>query len=108
MGYVPGHHDCDCDYCGFPVVEMADGTLVVGTAAQGDERLRLDDDEQAAMDALFDVHRRIVGWGLSSNGSELTSAVHVIQGFIVQRMLHRVAPDSWSDWYAALAGETQP
>lgn len=59
----------------------------------------LDDEEQAAMDQLVGVMRTIVEtWGMRSNGVELASAAHVIQGFIVQHMLHRLVPDQWSDW----------
>jgi hypothetical protein len=39
-------------------------------------------------------------WGMTTNGTELGSAVHVIQGFIVQHMLHRLAPEEWSGWHA--------
>ena len=59
----------------------------------------LDVEEQAAMNDLLGAYKRICGWGLQSNSGELASAVHVIQGFIVQRMLHRLTPDAWSSWY---------
>jgi hypothetical protein len=59
-------------------------------------------DEIVAMGEINDAYKRIVSWGLSANGSELTAAVHVVQGFVIQHMLARVDPD-WSDWYQAPA-----
>jgi hypothetical protein len=51
------------------------------------------------MDALLGVMRTITQtWGMSQNSAELASAVHVLQGFIVQHMLHRLAPEHWSAW----------
>lgn len=59
----------------------------------------LDAHEQAVMDALLGVMRTITReWGMHANGSELVAAVHVVQGFIVQHMLHRLSPENWSDW----------
>lgn len=57
-------------------------------------------DEQVAMDKLLEVMEIIRGWGLQANQAELTQAVHVIQGFIIQRMLQRLAPDLWGVWYS--------
>ena len=48
---------------------------------------------QAFMDKVVD------DWGLSANFSELTSAIHVLQGFVVQHMLERVEPKEWSLWF---------
>ena len=61
--------------------------------------VELDEDEALAWGDLNRIHSRIRGWGLSANRSELIAAVHVIQGFVVQHMLSRVAPGQWSDWY---------
>jgi hypothetical protein len=59
----------------------------------------LDAEEQETMDALLGVMRTITQtWGMSQNSTELASAVHVLQGFIVQHMLHRLAPEHWSAW----------
>jgi len=59
----------------------------------------LDEEEQRAMSDLLSAYRRILGWGLKGNHAELLGAVHVMQNFIVQRMLHRVAPEHWGAWY---------
>ena len=61
--------------------------------------VKLSDDEQAAMDALKRCTEYIYKWKLRGNQAELTAAIHVIQGFIVQRMLHRIDPEQWSSWY---------
>jgi hypothetical protein len=60
----------------------------------------LDDDEKQAMNDLLGAYNKILrNWRLKHNQTELTAAVHVIQGFIVQHMLHRLSPDAWADWY---------
>lgn len=54
------------------------------------------------MEALLGVMTTITrDWEMTANPGELTAAVHVIQGFIVQHMLHRLAPDAWSSWKAS-------
>lgn len=59
----------------------------------------LDAEEQAVMDALLGVMSAIRNdWGMTANASELSAAVHVIQGFVIQHMLHRLAPESWGSW----------
>lgn len=64
----------------------------------------LDDEEQEAMDHLLAFMNIVTNrWGLAVNTGELASGVHVCQGFITQHMLHRLAPDNWSDWYKAPA-----
>lgn len=76
-----------------PVLETA---LRVGLAGPA-----LDDDEDWAMTRLIDVMNRIIrDWGLRYNNTELIGAVHTIQSFIVQHMLHRLNPAFWGDWYA--------
>lgn len=71
-----------------------------------DDLLRLNDLEQEAMDGLLDAMRIIVeDFKLKNNRGELTAAVHVIQGFIIQHMLARLAPNQWSPaWF----GDLQP
>jgi hypothetical protein len=55
--------------------------------------VRLNHEEQQAMDALLGVMGTITRtWDMTSNSNELAAAVHVIQGFIVQHMLHRLNP----------------
>jgi hypothetical protein len=36
---------------------------------------------------------------LTANGNELVDAVHVLQSFVKQHVLHRINPDDWSDWW---------
>lgn len=67
------------------------------------DRVALDEEEQQAMDDLLACMGRITSWGLDPDARnlpvELAAAVHVIQGFIIQRMLQRVAPGEWGRWY---------
>lgn len=44
-------------------------------------------------------------WGMVSNEHELAAAVHVIQGFVIQRMLHRLDP-SWPSWTGSYGGDS--
>lgn len=63
------------------------------------KRAILNDEEQKAMDALLEVMTTITRtWKMTANGPELASAVHTLQGFIIQHMLCRVEPDNWSSW----------
>ena len=63
-------------------------------------RVVLDADEQEAMDHLLAfmeiVSRR---WQLAANSGELTAAIHVLQGFVIQHMLTRLEPGEWGDWW---------
>jgi len=63
------------------------------------EEARLNETEQAAMDDLLAAADTILSWELKANHEELTAAIHVIQGFIVQHMLQRIAPEAWGHWY---------
>jgi hypothetical protein len=36
---------------------------------------------------------------LATNLSEMTSAIHVLQGFVIQHMLHRCMPGEWGTWF---------
>lgn len=58
-------------------------------------------EEREVMDHILAAYNGIreFGPGLSANSTELTQAVHTLQGFVIQRMLARVAPDVWGDWY---------
>ena len=97
-----------CDACGdHAEVEPGgrcevceEGTIqVVPVVPAADGACELDDQERAAMDELLSVMDTIQNeWGMQSNGGELASAIHVLQGFIIQHMLHRLAPDRWSGW----------
>lgn len=59
----------------------------------------LDDEEQAAMDAVNNAMSQIVALGLRANGTELASAIHVLQGFVVQHMLQRREAEHWGNWF---------
>lgn len=48
------------------------------------------------MDFMKIVHEE---WQLIGNHEELASAVHVLQGFIIQHMLSRIDSDKWGNWY---------
>lgn len=61
----------------------------------------LDDDEREAMDLLLAFMETLQRWGLRVNQEELAQAIHVLQGFVITRMLSRKAPHSWSNWYTA-------
>lgn len=70
-----------------------------GSRKPASDSLTLNDEERAAMDDLLSVMNTITQtWGMTMNGAELGAAVHVIQGFVIQHMLHRLAPDQWSGW----------
>jgi hypothetical protein len=61
--------------------------------------LMLDDEEQAALDALRSVVDTITKtWGMTENEVPLLTAAHVIKSNIIQHMLHRLAPDAWDSW----------
>lgn len=59
----------------------------------------LDSDERRVMTQIVAVCNEISGWGLRANQGELASAVHVLQGFVIQRALGRIAPDEFGSWY---------
>lgn len=59
----------------------------------------LNADEQEVFDSLRDVMEIVLRrWHMVSNLQEMTAAIHVLQAFAVQHMLHRLAPGSWSNW----------
>jgi len=64
-----------------------------------EDAVSLSREEQKAMNHLIEFSKVVKGWGLSANQQEMTQALHVLQGFIVQHMLYRLNPAGWSDWY---------
>jgi hypothetical protein len=63
--------------------------------------LAYSEDEQACNNALQFVYDRITSeWKLQANQFELVAAIHVIQSFIIQHMLGRLAPGQWAPWWA--------
>jgi hypothetical protein len=89
VGVRPGTRtDAHCDVC-FDV--RARGVT-------GPVRARLDDEEQAAMDDLLAFMDKIQAMGITANWAELGAAVHVLQGFVIQHMLHRLEPEVWPSW----------
>lgn len=64
-------------------------------------------EERKVMDHILAAYNGIqeFGGGLSANSSELSTAVHTLQGFVIQRMLSRADPKTWGDWYQG--GEAQ-
>lgn len=86
-----------------------------GTASYIAERLldagvaqpaELNDEEAEAMDLLVSFMGRLHGWGLRSNEDELISAIHTLQGFVIQHALKRLAPGAWGTWYSTQAKAT--
>lgn len=60
----------------------------------------MNEDEQEAMDHLAAFMKILLErWSLRSNQSEMATAIHTLQGFIVQHMLHRLMPGEWNAWY---------
>lgn len=67
--------------------------------SRGSERPVLDDAEQAVMDHILAAMQGIQDLGLRLNQAELAQAVHVLQSFVIQHMLQRLAPDHWGEWF---------
>lgn len=63
----------------------------------------LSDDERAVMDHIGAAMQGILDLGLTDTSTnlrvELAAAVHVLQTFVVQHMLQRVAPGDWGQWF---------
>ena len=64
----------------------------------------LNEREQACMDKILAAMESILQLDgtvstLRANSGELASAVHVLQQFPVQHMLHRLDPENWSNWW---------
>lgn len=67
--------------------------------------LSLSEDEQEAMDGVNSAFNIIANrWKLRANANELTAAVHVVQGFIVQHMLARLTEGQWGNWWEQRKG----
>lgn len=81
------------------VTEITDWVRKAGVFVSADNPASLDREEEKAMNLLM-VFMEIVrkDWKMTANGSEFTSAIHVLQGFVVQHMLHRLNPEEWADW----------
>ena len=58
----------------------------------------LDADEARVMAEIDRAYGDILAWGLVGNVGELAAAVHVLQGFVIQHMLQRLAPAAWGRW----------
>ena len=70
---------------------------VAGTS--GVALLGLNAEEQAASECVVAYLNLVKSWGLQTNTVELVSAIHVLQSFIVQHMLERLAPGQWGSWF---------
>lgn len=62
------------------------------------------DKEQEAYDFILDAMGAIQNMDdrdrLKYNCDELAQAVHVLQSFVKQHVLHRLDPDNWLDWWS--------
>lgn len=59
------------------------------------------DSERETLDAILFAFNRIAHeWKLKANHGELAAATHVLQGFVIQHMLSRLAPE-WGSWWEA-------
>ena len=58
-------------------------------------------DEAKVIDHIHNAYRGILDLhgGLLVNHNELAEAVHVLQHFVAQAVLHRECPSEWSAWY---------
>jgi hypothetical protein len=66
---------------------------------EASDLLVLNEDEQEAMDGVLTAFNIIANrWKLKSNHAELTSAVHTVQGFVIQHMITRLSP-KWGNWW---------
>ena len=63
----------------------------------------MNDEEKKVMRLITEAMSIIVNdWQMKKDtnlGTELTIAVHAMQGFVVQHMLQRTEPDKWGEWY---------
>lgn len=88
------------------VVSTADLELAVAVLERDDvaDAVTPDEEEAEAMEHLLAYMELVTKrWGLRTNEGELTAAIHVLQGFVIQHMLRRLAPSSWSLWYTSQA-----
>jgi hypothetical protein len=61
--------------------------------------LRPNEDEEEAFDAIQGFMRVMHRLKLKANQQEMYSAIHVLQGFVVQHMLERLVPGAWGEWF---------
>jgi hypothetical protein len=78
----------------------AEATRHPSPPVEQEARAVLDSAEQAVMDHILAAMRGIQDFGLETNSSELTQAIHVLQAFVIQHMLQRIEPEQWGRWYA--------
>ncbi len=59
--------------------------------------------EQKVMDLITEAYAGILdlNGGLQANQAELAQAIHTLQMFVMMSVLHRSAPDEWSNWYTS-------
>lgn len=61
--------------------------------------------EKITMDAILKAMAEVEKMGgeephgLQANHTELVQAIHVLQGFVKQHVLHRIRPNEWANWY---------
>lgn len=56
-------------------------------------------EEEDVMAHINAAYAGILGLGLDYNEDELAQAIHVLQGFLKQRVLNRIYGDGWADWF---------
>jgi hypothetical protein len=56
-------------------------------------------EEQEIADHIIAAYKGILDLGLKQNVAELEQGVHVMQMFVTQHMLQRMAPEQWGNWY---------
>lgn len=59
----------------------------------------LDDNEHDVMMKINAVYNGMLGLGLNCNEAEFCAAIHTLQGFVKQRVLHRTFGDYWNNWF---------
>lgn len=70
-------------------------------------QVQLDEDELEVMTLLTTAYNRILGWGLQANVNELVMGLHIVQSFVIQHMLNRMAPGKFGTWYEARPEEKE-
>lgn len=56
-------------------------------------------EEQEVENHIVAAYKGILNLGLKHNIPELEHGVHIMQQFVTQHMLQRLAPDQWGHWY---------
>jgi hypothetical protein len=71
----------------------------LGSVGKNNSEPVLNKEEQEVMDDILKVMAGIrQKLGMKANTTEIVGAIHVLQGFVIQHMLHRIAPERWSGW----------